>query len=160
MKRFALICLSVALALSAVLAGRGGRGFGGGGYGGDGYFDSFRTPREIPQHSYETPMWTNSAGFDSDTFTFVRIKSQRSGWGGGWSTDAPDSDLNLSYRLQQVTSMKVNPNGLFLEPTDKDIADYPFVYIVEPGSLYFTDEQATAMRKYLLNCGFLMMDDF
>src|SRR5262249_53715146 len=32
------------------------------------------------------------------------------GWGGGrWTTDAPDSDLNFSFRLQQLTSLKVNP---------------------------------------------------
>ena len=32
------------------------------------------------------------------------------GYGGGrWSIDFPDSDLNFSYRLQQLTSLKVNP---------------------------------------------------
>ncbi len=28
-------------------------------------------------------------------------------------TDYPDSDLNFSYRLQELTSMKVDPNGRF-----------------------------------------------
>ena len=56
--------------------------------------------------------------------------------------------------------MKVDPNGRILIPTDPDIANYPFVYIVEPGKLSFTDEDAEAMRKYLLNGGFLMLDDF
>ena len=29
--------------------------------------------------------------------------------GGDWATDWPDADLNFSLRLQQLTSIKVNP---------------------------------------------------
>ena len=36
----------------------------------------------------------------------------RGGWGGGWATDWPDSDLNFSFRLQQLTSLKVNPDPI------------------------------------------------
>ena len=38
--------------------------------------------------------------------------------------------------------------------------DYPWIYMVEPGRLLFTDEEVVALRKYLLNGGFLMADDF
>ena len=86
------------------------------------------------------------------------------GWGGRggdrWATDYPDSDLNFSYRLQQLTSMEVDPNGVILELTDERLFDYPFIYIVEPGNLVFSDEEVKALRKYLLNGGFLMVDDF
>ncbi len=84
------------------------------------------------------------------------------GWGRGgkWTTDWPDSDLNFSYRLQQLTSMEVDPNGLVLELTDERLFDYPFIYIVEPGNLVFSAEEVKALRKYLLNGGFLMVDDF
>ena len=84
------------------------------------------------------------------------------GWGPGgrWATDYPDSDLNFSYRLQQLTSMEVDPNGLVLELTDERLFDYPFIYIVEPGNLVFSEEEVEALRKYLLNGGFLMVDDF
>ena len=40
------------------------------------------------------------------------------GWGGGWATDWPDSDLNFSFRLQQLTSLKVNPVPISLRLTD------------------------------------------
>jgi hypothetical protein len=80
--------------------------------------------------------------------------------GGRWTVDYPDSDLNFSYRLQQLTSMEVDPNGLVLELTDERLFDYPFIYIVEPGDLAFSDEEVKALRKYLLNGGFLMVDDF
>ena len=32
--------------------------------------------------------------------------------GGRWATDFPDSDLNFSFRLQQLTSLKVNPDPI------------------------------------------------
>lgn len=163
MKRSAIIAVVLLLAAGAILAQRrragGGYGYG---YGRGGYLDSYRTPREIPQHSAPTPTWTNETGFESDTFTFVRVKRESSGWGRGgpWTTDTPDSDLNLSFRLQQITSMKVDPDGLFLRLTDTNLHDYPFIYMVEPGSLYLSDEEAAALRNYLLNGGFLMLDDF
>jgi len=125
-------------------------------------YEDLSTPREIMQHAGETPVWTNTPGFDKDTLTFVRIKRDRAydSSGGAWSTDTPDSDLNLSYRLQQMTSMKVNPDGLFLRLTDKRLADYPFIYMVEPGSLLLSDREAKVLREYLLNGGFLWLDDF
>jgi len=133
---------------------------------GNGRYEDAQTAREIAQHGGETPEWTNTAGFEKDTLTFVRIKRERNyrsagGYSGGdWWVDVPDSDLNLSYRLQQMTSMKVNPDGLFLRLTDKRLTDYPFIYMVEPGSLYLSDAEAKALRDYLLNGGFLWLDDF
>jgi hypothetical protein len=95
-------------------------------------------------------------------FTFARVRYDRGGrWGrGGWATDLPDSDLNLSFRLQQMTSMKVDPDGRILRLTDPDLFQYPFLYIVEPGGLSLSDEEVEALRNYLLNGGFLMFDDF
>ena len=75
-------------------------------------------------------------------------------------TDYPDSDLNFSYRLQQMTSMRVDPDGRVLDLTDPDLVNYPFIYIVEPGGLYLEDAEVLALRDYLLNGGFLMLDDF
>jgi hypothetical protein len=153
MRRLAVILFCVFLALGAIAQWRG--------RGGGRRFEEARTARDTVQHTGETPMWTNTPGFDSDTFTFVRIRRESGGASGGpWWTDAPDSDLNLSYRLQQMTALKVNPNGLFLQLTDKALADYPFIYMVEPGSLYLSDQEVTALRNYLLNGGFLWLDDF
>jgi hypothetical protein len=79
---------------------------------------------------------------------------------GRWATDWPDADLNLSYRLQQMTSIKTDPNGKVIEITDPELFRYPFIYIVEPGDLGFSEEEVPILRKYLLNGGFLMVDDF
>jgi hypothetical protein len=123
--------------------------------------------REVEQDSVETPKWTNPVGFEKDVFTFVRIRYS-AGYNGRWHpygrsrwrTDFPDADLNLSYRLQQMTSMKVDPNPQVITLTDPQLFRYPFIYIVEPGGLSFTEEEIPILRKYLLNGGFLMFDDF
>ena len=153
------------VAVGLVMAQRRGRSSYGG-YGESGYAgDSTQTARELGSHSTGTPVWTNPALFEKDVFTFARIRYSSGGGygygrGGGWLTDAPDSDLNLSYRLQQMTSMKVNPDGRFLGLADPELASFPWIYVVEPGRLTFDEEEIVALRKYLLNGGFLMFDDF
>jgi hypothetical protein len=123
------------------------------------------------------PYWEPDKEFSHDVFTFVRIRySSRYGGGrygggygrgyrrgfrgGSWATDYPDSDLNFSYRLHQLTSMEVNPDGLVLELTDPELVNYPFIYILEPGRLAFSEAEVEALQGYLLNGGFLMVDDF
>ena len=56
--------------------------------------------------------------------------------------------------------MEVDPNGLVLELTDPELFNYPFIYMLEVGALVFSDEEIKALQKYLLNGGFLMVDDF
>ncbi len=110
------------------------------------------------------PAWKNDEHFKSDVFTFVRIRYESYGGrgrgGGNWATDYPDSDLNFSYRLHELTSMEVDPNGKIIELTDDALFDYPFIYIIEPGRMVLNDDEVTALRRYLLNGGFLMVDDF
>ncbi|HMP84373.1 MAG TPA: DUF4159 domain-containing protein, partial [Verrucomicrobiota bacterium] len=165
MKKTVFVLLIFLMALSVIFAQqrRSRRGFGGGEYGEGGWISNdARTAREVPSHSTGTPDWTNAPGFEKDVFTFVRIRRDRSPYnsGGSWSTDTPDSDLNFSFRLQQMTSIKVDPNGRYLRLTDPDLCEYPFIYMVEPGSLFLQDDEVVALRKYLLNGGFLMLDDF
>jgi hypothetical protein len=123
-------------------------------------------PRQAGPFAGDTPTWTNPRGFEKDVFTFVRIiysnhGNGRRGWGGKrWTTDYPDADLNLSYRLQQMTSMKVDPNGRTMEISNPELFRFPFIYIVEPGDLVFEDKEVEILRRYLLNGGFLMIDDF
>jgi hypothetical protein len=159
--RFAVLLGCLAVAVAGFAQFRGGRGRGEGGSGGS----TTRTAREADQHSNETPMWTNAPAFKKDVFTFCRIRYSSwgggRGWGGGrWATDFPDADLNLSWRLQQMTSLKVDPDGRVLEITDPELFNFPWIYMVEPGALRFTDEEVPILRKYLLNGGFMMVDDF
>jgi hypothetical protein len=163
MKRRRAILLAIPL-LVAVVSGLAvaqfRRGFRGG------------VPGQIPADRAGVPDWKNDERFKRDVFTFVRVEYDsgggfggrrgRRGWGrgGGWATDYPDSDLNFSYRLQQLTSLKVDPVPICLRLTDPRLFDYPFLYMIEPGALFFNEQEVVALRRYLLNGGFLMVDDF
>ena len=138
--RTSLVCCLLAVLLTAAFAQRQNR---------------FRGGRN------GVPEWQNDDRFNKDVFTFVRVKySSWGGRGGRWATDYPDSDLNFSFRLQQLTSLKVHPDGLILELTDPELFNHPWLYLIEPGDLYLSDEEVKSLRKYLLAGGFLMVDDF
>ena len=120
-------------------------------------------PAEVDRQGL--PVWENNLQFQGDLFTFVRVRYSsyggRAHWGDGkWATDYPDSDLNFSFRLQQLTALKVDPHGKILELTDDQLFNYPFLYLIEPGHLVFEEAEIVALRKYLFNGGFLMVDDF
>lgn len=106
------------------------------------------------------PDWEVDPNFRHDVFTFVRIKYDSYERWNKWATDYPDSELNFSFRLQQLTSLKVNPQPVVLELTDPELFRYPFIYLIEPGHIALRRDEVLALRKYLLNGGFLMVDDF
>jgi hypothetical protein len=118
--------------------------------------------RSIEEDRRGVPDWEVNENFPGDLFTFARVEydSYYGGGGGGWATDYPDSDLNFSLRLQQLTTIKVNPTPVIVRLTDPNLADYPFLYMIEPGGLVFSPEEAKALREYCENGGFLMVDDF
>ncbi|MFN7876485.1 MAG: DUF4159 domain-containing protein [Pirellula sp.] len=106
------------------------------------------------------PTWEVEKPFAKDVFTFARVKYNSYGYRDKWAIDFRDSDLNFSLRLQQMTTIKVNPEPVVVELTDPNLFDYPFLYMIEPGELFFSPEEAKALRQYLLNGGFMMVDDF
>ncbi len=150
-----LLCLALLTGVFAQFdnrqGGRAGRGFGG--RGGPGM--------RMPDRS-EYPMWQVEPAFKHDAFTFVRIRydSYRNQAFGGWANDYPDCDWNFSIRLRELTSLNVDPNGRVLRLTDPELADFPFAYMSNPGEIILSDDELLALRKYLRNGGFLMVDDF
>ena len=147
-RRWLVALLLIGLSSSALLAMQ--RGWG-------------RRGREFnPNERNGVPVWEHDSNFQHDAFTFARViyDSAGGGWGGGWRTDWPDSDLNFSLRLQQLTSLKVNPQPVQLRLTDPQLFDYPFLYMIEVGGIWLSDAEVQAMRKYCLSGGFIMVDDF
>jgi hypothetical protein len=137
---------------------------------GEGWFpgvENVKTAREAENRSTPTPNWTNTLHFEKDVFTFTRLRYTRMNrggpvwWNGGfWYSDFPDSDLNLSYRLQQMTAIHVDPRGRVIDITDKELYKYPWLYLIEPGLMALEDEEVVTLRKHLLNGAFMMVDDF
>jgi hypothetical protein len=96
-------------------------------------------------------------------FTFVRVQYDSSGpfgWWDRWDNDYPDGDWNFSNRLQELTSIKVAPDSQVIRLTNPQLVDYPFIYMAGVQTMTLSSEEQTALRNYLLNGGFLMVDDF
>jgi hypothetical protein len=139
--------------------------------------NTVRTAREIASHSTGTPEWTNPPAFEKDVFTFARVMFKsglepsetlssitRGIMGRGpnltWWVDFPDADLNFSYRLQQTTSIRTNPDGRVVRLTDPDLTNFPLLFMEHPGYIKLRDEEVTALSKYLRNGGVLLVVDF
>jgi len=127
-----------------------------------------KTARETLSHSTDTPDWSNPVGFEKDVFTFARLMFQSSGvrggymgYGGqlGWWVDYPDADLNLSYRLQQLTTLRTDPDARVLFPLDPDLRKFPFLFMSHPENIVLSEREAAALRAYVENGGVLVMID-
>ncbi|MDJ0836287.1 MAG: DUF4159 domain-containing protein [Acidobacteriota bacterium] len=113
--------------------------------------------------------WDEGVALDlpRHTFTFARIHyKQRNEYGWGWRTDYPDSDINFSLRLSELTTIQVNRDRhgriihAVIELGDDRLFSFPFIYMVEVGNLYLDKGDAGRLREYLLRGGFLLVDDF
>jgi hypothetical protein len=147
MKTRLVVTLAVAALLTAsiVFAQRGGR---------------FRGGSERPAQ------FATLKDFDGG-FQFCRLVFRESpnGDGAGWNVDWPRADINLSTRLSELTRTPVSMDGefpatLLLNPGMPEISHCPFIMMTEPGAAFFTPEEATNLRNYLLRGGFLWADDF
>ncbi len=118
----------------------------------------FRRSSSVPDRS-TFPMWKNDGSFQRDVFTFARVR-YKPHYFRGWDADYPDADWNFSLRLQQLTSLEVNPNPVVVELTDSKLSDFPFLFLSAPYSVIFSEAEITGLRDYLANGGFLMVDEF
>ena len=88
------------------------------------------------------------------------------GDGGGWTTDYPLADIDLSIRLSELTKTPVSfdahgqPRHLIVRLTDDELFQCPIIIMQEVGTLFLSNEDAARLRNYLLKGGFLWVDDF
>lgn len=109
--------------------------------------------------------WPVDPAFDQDIFTFARLKH---GFGGGigygrrvsWAEDFPLADVMLPYRLHQITSLVVRPGPNPIDFTKEELARHPFVYMSGVERMALRDDEVALLRQYLLNGGFMMVDNF
>ena len=147
--RLIVAFLVAALAAAAVATAQRRRGFGGGGF--------FRNPVKMM-----------TADDYNGAFLFCRIffRQDRNGDGGNWAVDYPRADINLTFRLSELTKTPVTReerdgyNHVVLTLTDPLLYKCPFVMMTEVGSAYFDEQEAAALRDYALKGGFVWADDF
>jgi hypothetical protein len=76
-----------------------------------------------------------------------------------WTIDFPAADQNLSRRVKTVTSIQVH-DPVVIAIEDPNLWNYPWIYIVEPGTLRLKEVEVPILREFLLRGGTLTFDDF
>lgn len=105
------------------------------------------------------PLWTVHAEMPNDVFTFARLRYPVRPRG-RWTADYPEAELNFSYRLHHLTSIQVNPFPAIVDIDAEQLRHYPFLYVSEAGNMAITETDAAVLRNYMLNGGFILVDDF
>jgi hypothetical protein len=96
---------------------------------------------------------------------YTSVRAERDG--SGWKTDYPYSEINLLIRLGEMTTTPISynpeqkrPNTWVVRLSDAKLYDCPVLIASDVGTIGIKDEEALALREYLLKGGFLWVDDF
>jgi len=80
------------------------------------------------------------------------------GGGGDWYSN-PTALPNLIRFCNEQLRTTIYARPQVVRPLDQALFDYPLVHMTGHGNVYFTEEEATSIRDYLLSGGFLHIDD-
>ena len=97
----------------------------------------------------------NFLGQNENAFQIARLKYNG---GGDWYND-PSAEVNLLKFVSQNTNLKVKAEYKFVDISSEEIFSYPFLFMTGHGNVVFSKDDATRLRKYLENGGFLYIDD-
>ena len=99
-------------------------------------------------------------------FVYARLRYHTRPWyrnmrEAPWHHDYPDGDTMFSASLGRTTLTDTDENSYQLVDIDsKEVFQYPFLYLSEPGYVNFLPQDARNLREYLDRGGFLLIDDF
>ena len=83
------------------------------------------------------------------------------GMNGGWWHDYPDAEEHINQIMKEATGIKVDATSYRIVPmSSKEIFNYPFGYISEPGMMRLSDQEVKNFREFVDRGGFVMIDDF
>ncbi len=92
---------------------------------------------------------------NNETFELARIKYRG---GGDWYND-PSSLKNLAGFTRQEVPIAVNPEYKDVDIGSRELFKYPFVFLTGHGTITINNTEASNLREYLDNGGFLYVDD-
>ncbi len=92
---------------------------------------------------------------DAQSFSVARVHY---GGGGDWYSD-PSSIPNLLTYLEENTPVSTSNEDIHIKLTDKEINQYPYLYITGHGNIRLTEDEVISLRSILMNNGFLHADD-
>ena len=101
----------------------------------------------------EVPATRRTLGIARKRSTLLLASAGRSGLpfflGPDWSQTVAEPQPATSAALAVVVDLD-----------SEELFDYPFIYLIEPGGISLSLAEEENLRKYCLNGGFLMVDDF
>lgn len=80
--------------------------------------------------------------------------------GGRWAIDYPKADRQFLVALRRLTGVDAYPLENALPLTDERLRQFPFLYMLEVGTIALDAAERVALRDYLLAGGFVVIDDF
>ena len=87
-------------------------------------------------------------------FTFARLKYNS----GDWDTDQR-MPSNLLNSLLEYTTIPLDEEEKIVELSSNDVFKYPFCYLSGHKLVQFSKQEATNFKSYVLNGGFVFVDD-
>ena len=117
--------------------------------------------RYQPRQDFARPQNKRNGPAHQGEFTFARLRYDSYGWG-GWTTDYPKADEQFIYGLRGWvrSSLDISDHPVAVSMDEPNLFRHPFIYVVEPGQMELSREDAANLREYLLRSGFIMLDDF
>ena len=87
-----------------------------------------------------------------------RIGRLKYSGGGDWYND-PSAEINLLRFVKENTQIDTDPRYEFVDLTSEKLPSYPFLFMTGHGNVVFSDAEVQRLRSYLINGGFLYVDD-
>jgi hypothetical protein len=78
------------------------------------------------------------------------FRQARDGDGGDWSVDYPRADVNLTFRLSELTTTSVSRdaagefNHIVIPLTDPQLFRCPFIMMTEVGATYLDEDERSS----------------
>lgn len=94
----------------------------------------------------------------SQSKTGFQIARLKYSGGGDWYND-PSAEINLLSFINRETTVKVNPEYVFVEVSSDDIFNYPLLFITGHGNIVFSESEVKRLQLYLKQGGFIYIDD-
>ncbi len=86
-------------------------------------------------------------------FYFAQIR-----YNGDWDP-YPDVYKDILYFLKSTTSIESSPERVVVSLENRDIFNYPFLFLIGKKEFSFTNKEREYLRKFLLRGGFLFIDN-
>lgn len=88
----------------------------------------------------------------------LKVARLKYGGGGDWYAN-PTGLPNLIKAVNERTTIRLQPEAGTVEPASSALFDYAMLFVTGHGQIRFTDRERANLRQYLLNGGFLHVDD-